>query len=103
VVLRGESAQTDEIALTQAPEILADGRVRVAWSPHPDADGYRIVLLSPDGQELSALAAGPDPSLVLDPSRLPGTAASGGVLWRVEALRDGDEIARSRVAALPLR
>jgi hypothetical protein len=75
---------------------LADGGVRLEWAPLPGAEGYAIVFLSADLSERARvrdlhdthfdLRAGANP---------PGLPSGAQVLWRVIALRGGDEIERS--------
>ncbi|MBD3335845.1 MAG: hypothetical protein GF355_10050 [Candidatus Eisenbacteria bacterium] len=89
----------DRLGLLE-PEILSDGRVRLAWEPVAGAQAYRVILYDIGLNQLAALNAGPDTRIVVDVGEL-GDGRSE-LLWQVAALRSGDELRRSRPAALSI-
>lgn len=103
IVLRGESSPgAERVVVLQPPRLVAGGELELGWSACPGADGYRVQLLSTGLTEVARFEVDADTTLRIPAARLaaPG-AASPQLLWRVEALLDGDVIAHSRPAALP--
>jgi hypothetical protein len=75
--------------------------VRLSWRVVNTAGKYIIRIRNADLDEIGLFGPIPDTSFVLGPSLLPPDTPSP-VLWRVIALRNGDEIGRSRPASLKL-
>lgn len=85
-----------------APEATAAGQVRLRWSGVPEADAYLVSLLDEDSRQIRSLGSTRAPELLIDPADVPPARASGTLLWRVVALRQGQVVARSDPAALRL-
>jgi hypothetical protein len=97
-VMRGDEMVSEELRVTV--ETPRAGTVRLAWTPSPAADGYALVFLAPDLTEIARVPAY-EPAFTLQAGSLPaGLTSRTPVLWRVVALRSGDEIARSNIATL---
>jgi len=82
-------------------EVRPDGAVALRWQKSPDADRYRVQLFDTHLEEIARFGAGSDTTLILLPDQLP--ACSGLLLWRVQALREGSQVAHSHPTALELR
>jgi hypothetical protein len=100
IVLRGvpeEPAAPAEDGITlRKPAFQGDGFVELRWDSEVGADAYRVHLYTSAIEELPALAAVNEPKLVFRPRDLAPNLGPGTVLlWRVAALRQGDEIALS--------
>lgn len=98
-VMRGDDPAMSEEALATkpVPEVLADGLVRLEWAPSPEADGYAVVFLSADLEEIARVPGLEQTHLDLVPGAAPAGLQSGRqVLWRAVAMRGSDEVARSR-------
>jgi hypothetical protein len=100
--------RSDRTSLPGAPQLslgpvveLEDGGMRLSWKPVEGAEYYVIRIRIPDLTEIARFGPVPDTSFVVHRSMLPPEAPPV-VLWRVVALRDGDEIGRSRPASLEL-
>lgn len=85
-----------------APEILADGAVRLVWRAAAEpVDGYELVLFSPRLEPLERIPSGPDTSLTLAIERLPAPYRAGEPLfYRVDALVGRDVVAQSQTGSL---
>lgn len=83
------------------PERLDHGAIRLSWRSLNGADGYVIRIRDLDLEEIARFGPLPDTTFVLQRSMLPPGTGSP-VLWRVIALRSGDEIGRSGPASLEL-
>jgi len=91
-----------EIALS-APEKGPGGSLALHWSAAPEAERYAVVFVSPDLTEIARVEDLAEPSLDLSGASLPpGLDPGSDVLYRVVAMRGGDEIARSRTVAITL-
>lgn len=88
--------------ILSAPETLEDGGVRLSWHPLGEAGGYIIRFRNADLDEIGRFGPFPDTSWVLTPSVFPPDTPSP-VLWRVIAVKNGDEIGRSEPASLHIR
>lgn len=85
------------------PELLADGRLRLSWQSTIEEVQYQAIFLDAAQRELLRVDAGGEMRVSLEPEAtrlLSGERA--GVLWRIVALRHGDEIARSSLRTLQL-
>jgi len=103
-VMRGPGSvlQEGEIALS-APEKGPGGSLALHWSAAPEAERYAVVFVSPDLTEIARVEDLAEPSLDLSGASLPpGLDPGSDVLYRVVAMRGGDEIARSRTVAITL-
>mgnify|MGYP001596573796 CR=1 FL=1 len=85
-----------------APEILADGAVRLVWRAAAEpVDGYELVLFSPRFETLARIPTGPDTSLTLAIERFPAPYRAGELLfYRVDALVGRDVVAQSQTGSL---
>jgi hypothetical protein len=103
IVLRSDMASLPGAPhLSLGPvEALADGGMRLTWTPVEGAEGYVIKIRTSDLAEIARFGPVADTSFVIYRSMLPPEAPPV-VLWRVVALRYGDEIGRSRPASLEL-
>lgn len=75
-----------------------DGGIVLRWQRFSDANEYRVQLFNTRLEEIARFSAGPETTLVLMPEQL--AAPSGQLLWRVQALQEGTEVAHSQPAAL---
>jgi hypothetical protein len=102
-VMRGGSPPAQgELQVESLPQELADGTLRLRWTPSTEATHYTVVFLSPALEELARVPGLTGPSLDLEPGALPpGLAPHSRVLWKVVAMRGADEVAHS--PALPLQ
>jgi hypothetical protein len=98
-VLRGD----DGLALlhVEPSQILKNGDVTLSWHPLADADGYLIHIRSAALEQIALFGPLADTTHVFDPDSLP-SGTPQVLLWRVVALRAGDEIGRSQPASLQL-
>jgi hypothetical protein len=102
IVLREEAGEGAGVGL-ESPQILTGGRICLTWQPAAGADAYQVILLGHELDELARLEAGAATSLTFLPSDVPDLPGSGSaILWRVAAMRAGDEIARSPVQSMRL-
>jgi hypothetical protein len=96
-VLRGGSAH--ELA-TATPSYAAN-RVTLVWSAHPEADRYQLRFFSTALAEIGRRDLGRDTSVTLAIGDLPAAYAGGEtILWRVVALKAGDELESSAPGSL---
>jgi hypothetical protein len=100
-VLRGR-ADSSAVLTTQTPESMTGGHIRLSWSVHPDADAYRIVFLTPIGTEVAERQVTASPCTVAADSLRALAPKAQRLIWRVAALRGGDEIAQSLPRAIHL-
>jgi hypothetical protein len=97
--LRDEGS-TRELEL-KAPSALSDGRIRLAWTPDPEAEAYRVRVLGPDLTEILSRDLTGATALVIERATLPASIPPGTVLgWNVAVLRGGGEIRRSSTGTL---
>lgn len=99
--LRGTSPESElgrPLGL-EAPQLLEDGNLRLAWQPLEGADSYHVCLYDRDLSELIRFGPVSETTLVLRRSMLPADAPAT-MLWRIIALDEGDEIAVSPPALL---
>ena len=96
--LRGGTSH--ELA-TAAPSYAAHG-VTLVWSANPEADHYQLRFFSTALAEIGRRDLGRDTSVTLaDPSGLPAAYANGEtILWRVVAMKGGDELESSAPGSL---
>ena len=87
---RGEVIEAMQLRDAQ----VGDDAITLSWAPHPTATAYRVVLYRPDLSELLQLEKTSEPMATFTIDRLPGMP-DGSIVWRVIALENGDEIARS--------
>ncbi len=100
--LRMEPTTTaTELLVLENGKAREDGSISLRWRGVPEATGYRVQLLDAGLDEVASFETGADTALVLLPGRLP--RLPGPILWRVQALLDGGEIAHSRPVTLDLR
>jgi hypothetical protein len=99
-ILRGS---TESSVLNANPELLDDGRVRISWGAFAEDVSYQVVFYDVQQVELLRLSADSTNSVMLDPDAEPALKeAKAGLLWRVVAMRDGEEILRSPMRSLRL-
>jgi len=83
---------TDKLEL-HAPEIVGDARVRLRWSPYPEATGYEVRMFTDALIEIARLEPVDVTSVEVDLRELyPEVQRGSTLIWRVVALQDGDEI-----------
>jgi hypothetical protein len=82
---------------------LADGTVRLTWTPSAGAESYAVVFLSPELAEIARVRGITETHLDLRPGALPaGLMSRSQVLWRVVAMRGPDELTRSSTLTVTL-
>ncbi len=97
-VLRGERPAA--LAL-QPVRQQPGGELRLRWEPLAGAVSYQVRLYATSLEEVARLEPVRVPETVLRREALPSGLASGTrLLWRVVALRGGDELALSPVGSL---
>jgi hypothetical protein len=97
-VLRGERPAA--LALEPAQPGPA-ASLRLRWQPLEGADSYQVRVYSTGLEELARLEPVANPEMVLRREQLPpGIAPGATLLWRVAALRGGDDVALSPVGRL---
>lgn len=104
IVLREEpgAGREDEIALRPV-QPLSEGAVKLSWRTAAGADAFKVYFFSAELEELAVLGPQTESSIVLQPGEIPGLPGSGTLLlWRVGALKEGDEIASSPLGTLRL-
>jgi len=85
----------------ESPRRLPDGGFRVAWSAIAGADAYRVRVLDTALNPVFETTVGAETSAILHPSDLGASARPGtGFVWRVTALREGEEIGVSGAGTL---
>lgn len=97
-IMRGQdpAPSADVLTVKPAPGRLEHGTLRLEWSPSPEADGYAVVFLSIDLEEIVRVEGLEETRLDLVPGAPPAGLESGRrVLWRAVALSGSDEVARS--------
>ena len=96
---RGEGSSS---TLTlESPRRLPDGGFRMAWSAIAGADAYRVRVLDTALNPVFETTVEAETSTILHPSDLGAAARSGaGFVWRVTALREGEEIGVSGAGTL---
>lgn len=102
-IMRGSAPPVVQggLVVRAAPERLADGSLRLSWTPAAEAESYAVVFLSPGLVEIVRVDGLRDTFFDLEPRALPAGLERGSrVLWRVVAMRGVDEVGRSPVAAL---
>jgi hypothetical protein len=100
--LRGlEPSGTGESAFAAHRAVAENGSVVFSWSPVPEADGYEIHMFNTALDETARFEAGADTGMRVRIDEIPQTGTL--LLWRVVAVREGGEIARSPLRSLDLR
>lgn len=95
--LRGGASH--ELA-TATPSYAANG-VTLAWSANPEADHYQLRFFSTALSEIGHRDLARDTSVTLTAGELPATYTSGEtILWRVVAMKGGDELESSAPGSL---
>ena len=95
---------TPSASMLAPPVFDTDGTVHLSWSPHAGATAYRVIFYSLRLAEIARRDAGTATALTLTPSELPDSYRAGeSVLYRVQALANGDAIAISEVGTLHRR
>ncbi|MFC1572860.1 hypothetical protein ACFL6M_04595 [Candidatus Eisenbacteria bacterium] len=100
VILRGGSRET---ILVADPVRLPNGQIRLTWNALESNVVYRVVFYDVTQKEILRIDAAGDTVAILDPSEIPASEERAGLLWRVVAMRDGDELAASSTRTLSLR
>lgn len=99
-LLRGSEPTEDRLGATvtvSAGEHVA----RFVWRRYPEADAYALSFLDANLAPVGRIEALADTAIAVPFAALPGGGKSGTVLlWRIAALQDGDEVARSAAAGL---
>jgi hypothetical protein len=86
-----------------ATEELANGALRLTWTPSVGAESYTVVFLSPELAEIARVGDIRETHLDLRPGALPaGLTSESQVLWRVVAMRGPDELTRSSTLTVTL-
>jgi hypothetical protein len=99
----GEGRPSAAALVLEAPRLLADGSLELAWQALPGADDYRLRLLRPDLSLLAERPCGEATHVRLAGSEFAALRTAGGVLvWQVEAWAGGDPLAISPPATFPL-
>jgi hypothetical protein len=102
-VLRGSSQVGVPQPLTlSAPQKLPGDRVRLEWTPMAGADSYQVRLYDKYLNGIARLEPTHETELIIDRSMLP-IETPDELIWRVVALKRGDEIGSSDPASLVLR
>jgi hypothetical protein len=101
IVFRG----SEPSSLTASnPERMPDSMIKFSWSAVEDADHYQLIIMDGHRNELIRFDAGTEATISVDPASIPGFGEPGAVhLWRIVAIQEGDEIARSGLRSLVLR
>ena len=95
--LRGGASH--ELA-TATPSYAAHG-VTLVWSANPEADHYQLRFFSTALAEIGRRDLARDTSVTLAAGDLPGAYAAGEtILWRVVAMKGGDELESSAPGSL---
>jgi len=85
----------------ESAQALPDGRIRLTWNAMAGADAYRICVLDTELSPVRESVVPADTTTVIAPSELGAAARSGSrFVWRVSALREGEEIGVSGVGTL---
>ncbi len=99
--LRGGTAEPMRL---HPPDYRPDGGVEISWEPFAGADHYEVRFFSTALTELGRCPAVTSNSARITSSGLPRDSTHiGVVLYRVFALRGGDEVAQSPVGTLQER
>jgi len=97
-VLRGGTQAA--LALGEV-EHLADGSVRLMWQPHPEAEHYELRFYSASLEPIAGRPMGLETSVTVAPGDMPEAWRAGAVvLYRIVAMRGGDEIEASAPGSL---
>lgn len=85
----------------ESPQALPDGHIRLTWSAMAGADAYRIRVLDTGLSPVLETVVPAETTAVIAPSDLGAEAGPGSrFLWRVTALREGEEIGVSGIGTL---
>lgn len=77
--------------------------LRVQWNTFLDANAYEVRFFSLDMREVGRHPAGSDNAVMLDLEQVwKPVAPARAILWRVVALRDGEDVAASSLQTLRL-
>lgn len=80
---------------------LPDGGLRLSWQPHPEAERYELRFFSTALAEISRRDAGTEPAMTIVAGDMPEAYRAGEVvLYRVVALKGGDELESSAPGSL---
>jgi len=104
-LMRGPDAVSPERGAMTAldPQRLADGTLRLEWTPVAEAESYSVVFQSPDLTEIARVEGLREPRLDLRSGALPAGLPPGDeVLWRAVALRGADPVAQTGAVAVRL-
>ena len=102
-VVRDASRQTNAGLALESPTYREDGAAHLSWRKIPEADAYRVILYSPDLDELARFDAQAGTTLLIPARRLMAFASHGSeIMWQVQALSHGAELTSSRPAGLQL-
>ena len=103
IALRGTQREGASQPLTlSAPQRLPEGSIRLEWTPMTGADTYQVRLYDKGLKEIARLDPTSETGLIIDRSALLA-ATPDQLIWRVFALRRGDNIGSSDPASLGLR
>ncbi len=81
----------------------AGGAIQLRWRSIPESESYRVLLYGTDLVEISRIDAGRDTTIVLTPDVLARLGESDTpIIWRVAAVRMGDEVSLSPPATILL-
>ena len=97
-VLRGSTVDT----LTVTTARLSSGQIRISWTPHEEAQTYRVELLRSDGVPVWKRETR-ETSLTFDVATLPTVSAGVSFVARIEAVDPmGQTVATRETRPLPL-
>jgi hypothetical protein len=88
------SGDETPVVLVRA-EVSDAGFLSLDWTPHPDADGYVVVLYTADLVEIDRIGPVSDSSIKLLPEERPPSESGDTFRWRVLAFDRGAKIAVS--------
>ncbi len=78
-----------------AADVSDSGILALDWTPHPEADGYVVVLYTADLVEIDRIGPITDSSIKLRPEERPPAESGDTFRWRVLAFDRGAKIAVS--------
>jgi hypothetical protein len=105
-ILRGDTEAPSAVRGLDPRSLIVEpqpnGALELRWTGVDQADSYRIVLMSPTTlEDIAVLEPAADTLYILLATDLPATVNAGDVLlWRVEAMREGDVIGTSSTVTL---
>ncbi len=99
-LLRGEEDRTADSFTSMSAARHADGSFQLTWSVVEGAEVYQVLILSATLDELTRIGVQGETSLRLPAEQIPRSERPAPLFWQVVALRDGQRLDQSRIAAL---